>query len=154
MKLSMRNGVIAVTGEGKTIEVDIVDGELEIYCDAATIEELEDEDGVEDVIEFEDEPDKPTNAFAHLEDRTKPCDVIEGLVVGDKVRLRKDLSREIDDIRDIGLLDLLIEELEPLDSFAVEHITCSYDEHSEKEEPEIYAKGWHISTRWVEKVEG
>lgn len=153
MKLSMRNGVITVTGEGKTIEVDIVDGELEIYGDA-TIEEFEDEDGVEEVIEFEDEPDKPTNAFAHLEDRTKPCDIIDNLVVGDKVRLRKDLSREVDDIRDIGLVDLLIEELEPLDSFAVEHITCAYDEHSEKEEPEIYSKGWHISTRWVEKVEG
>lgn len=151
MKLSMRNGVITVTGEGKTIEVETVDGELEIYGDV-TIEELEDEDG-EEVIEFEDEPDKPTNAFAHLEDRVKPYDVIEGLVAGDKVRLRKDLSHEVDNIRDIGLVDLLIEDLEPLDSFKVEHITCSYDEHSEKEEPEIYSKGWHISTRWIEKVE-
>ena len=152
MKLSMRNGVITVTGEGKTIEVETVDDELVIYGDV-TIEELEDEDGVEEVIEFEDEPDKPTDAFAHLEDRTKPYDIIDNLVVGDKIRLRKDLSREVDDVREIALMDELIEELEPLDSFEVEEVMYAYDEHSEKEEPEIYSKGWYLSTRWVEKVE-
>ena len=152
MKLSMRNGVITVTGEGKTIEVETVDGELVIYGDV-TIEELEDEDGVEEVIEFEDEPDKPTDAFAHLEDRTKPYDIIDNLVVGDKIRLRKDLTMEVDNVREIALMDELIEELEPLDSFEVEKIVYAYDEHSEKEEPEIYSKCWYLSTRWVEKVE-
>jgi hypothetical protein len=153
VKLSMRNGVLLVEEKhGDSIEIEVVDGELVIYGDDVTIEELEDEDG-EEVIEFEDEPDKPTNAFAHLEDRVKPYDVIEGLVIGDKVRLRQDLTWKIDNVIDIGLVNLLIEDLEPLDSFEVERVTCSYDEHSEKEEPEIYSKGWNISTRWIEKVE-
>ena len=152
VKLSMRNGVLLVEEKhGDSIEIEAVDGELVVYGDV-TIEELEDEDG-EEVIEFEDEPDKPTNAFAHLEDRVKPYDIIDNLVVGDKVRLRKDLSREVDNIRDIGLVDQLIEELEPLDSFEVEEMMYTYDEYSEKEEPQIYSEGWHISTRWVEKVE-
>jgi hypothetical protein len=150
----MKNGVITVTGEGKTIEVETVDGELVVYGDSdVIIEELEDEEE-EEVIEFEDEPDKPTNAFAHLEDRVKPYDIIDNIVVGDKVRLRKDLTLEVDNVIDIGLVDRLIEELEPLDSFEVEEIMYTYDEHSEKEELQIYSDGWHISTRWVEKVEG
>ena len=114
---------------------------------------MEDEDGVEEVIEFEDEPDKPTDAFAHLEDRTKPYDIIDNLVVGDKIRLRKDLTMEIDNVREIALINELIEELEQLDSFEVEKIVYAYDEHSEKEEPEICSKGWYLSTRWVEKIE-
>lgn len=153
MKLSMRNGVLLVEEKhGDSIEIESVDGELVIYGDI-TIEELEDEDGVEEVIEFEDEPDKPTNAFANLEDRTKPYDVIYNLQVGDKVRLRKDLSREVDDVRYIALVDELIEELEQLDYFDVEEVAYAYDEHSEKEEPEISSKSWYLSTRWVEKVE-
>ena len=43
MKLSMNNGVLTVTGEGKTIEVDIVDGELEVFGDFVVEEESEEE---------------------------------------------------------------------------------------------------------------
>ena len=148
MKLSMRNGVITVTGEGKTIEVETVDGELVVYGDSdVIIEELEDEEEEEEV---EDEPEEPTDAFEH---RTKPYDIIYGIQVGDKVRLRKDLDWEIDNVSKIGLVEELIEELEYLDSFEVEELTYKYDEHSGQDELQIRAQGWYLSTRWVEKVE-
>ena len=41
MKLSMNNGVLTIIGEGKTIEFDIVDGELEVFGDFVVEEESE-----------------------------------------------------------------------------------------------------------------
>lgn len=157
MELKMRNGVLIVSGEGKVIEVDIVDGELVVYGDDVTIEELEDEDG-EEAIEFEDEPDKPTNAFAHLEDRTEPYPLIEGLKVGDNVRLRKDLDVNFDDIRAIGLsrYDEMLEDLSGED-IEIRAIDFEYDEIEDDYFDCLEVEGsedvWFLSTRWVTKVE-
>ena len=43
MELKMNNGVLTIIGEGKTIEVDIVDGELEVFGDFVVEEESEEE---------------------------------------------------------------------------------------------------------------
>lgn len=64
----MRDGVLIVSEYGNTIEVTVVNGELEVFGDVI-VEEIESEDEVEGLIEFPEEPDMPKNSKAHLVDR-------------------------------------------------------------------------------------
>lgn len=155
MELKMNNGVLTIIGEGKTIEVDIVDGELEVFGDFVVVDE-ESEEELEEVIEFEDEPNKPRDAFSHLVDRKEAYPIIDNIKVGDKVRLRLDLDYEIDEIPlrryDEMLKDLANKDLEVL------NVDEEYDEISETYEDCLkvsngYSHVWYLSTRWVTKVE-
>ena len=153
----MRDGVLTVIGEGKTIEVDIVDGELEVFGDFV-VEEEELEEEVEETISFPDEPDMPTNSKAHLVDRSEHYPLIEGLKVGDNVRLRQDLDVDSDNIKAIGLFryeDMLAD----LSGKNVEirAIYFEYDEIDDSDFDCLEVEGskgvWYLSTRWVTKVE-
>lgn len=151
----MRNGVLIVSGEGKVIEVDMVDGEIEVFGDFI-IEEEELEDEVEEVMSFPDEPGMPTNSKAHLVDRTEPYPLIEGLKVGDKIRLRLDLDEEIDDIKAIGLYYEMLADLSCKD-IEIGAIDSEYDEIEDNYfdclKVACSNNTWFLSTRWVTKVE-
>ena len=150
----MRDGVLIVSEYGDTIEVAIVNGELEVFGDVI-VEEIESEDEVEELIEFPEEPDMPTNSKAHLVDqRTEHYPLIKGLKVGDKVKLRLDLDEDLDEIEDIGL-DNYSEMLADLSEkdITIEYIEEDYDEISDTNEDCLYIDGWYLSTRWVTKVE-
>ena len=153
----MENGVLIVSGEGKVIEVDIVDGELVVYGDMI-VEEIESEDETEELIEFPEEPDMPTNSKAHLVYRDGYYPLIEGLKVGDKVRLREDLDVDSDNIKAIGLsrYDEMLVDLGDKD-IEIRAIDLEYDEIDDDYfnclEVEGSKNSWFLSTRWVTKVE-
>lgn len=152
----MEDGVLTVSEKhGETVEVAIVNGELEVFGNGnVVIEEIESEDGVEEVIEFPDEPDMPTDSKTHLVDRTKPYPLIQGLKVGDKVRLRLDLDMYRDDVKAIGLRAYynMLEDLSERD-ILIKKIYEEYDDISGTSEDCLYIDGWYLSTRWVTKVE-
>ncbi len=155
MELKMRDGVLIVIEYGYAIEIAIVNGELEVFGDVI-VEEIEPEDEVEELIEFPEEPDMPTNSKAHLVDkRTKHYPLIKGLKVGDKVKLRLDLDEDLDEIENIGLYDNYYEMLADLSEkdITIEYIEEDYDEISDTNEDCLYIEGWYLSTRWVTKVE-
>jgi hypothetical protein len=146
----MENGVLTVSEKhGETVEVAIVNGELEVFGDVI-VEEIELEDGVEELIGFPEEPDMPTNSKAHLVDRVKPYPLIQGLKVGDKVRLRLDLDIDMDDITEIGLRGYydMLEDLSERD-ILIERIDAEYDEISDTNEDCLFIEDWYLSTRWV-----
>lgn len=153
MRLIMKDGVLTVEEKhGESVEIAIVDGELEVFGNVA-IEEEEIEEEKEEVIEFPDEPDMPTDSKANY--RYKPYPVIKGLEEGDKVRLRLDLDFEIDNIISIGLdrydemlaylggRDLIVEDI---------GIEEEYNEFSHMNEDCIEIEDWFLSTRWVTEV--
>ena len=154
----MRNGVLTISEKhGETIEVFISDDdELEILGNVV-VEEEEPEEEIEEIIEFPDEPDMPTNSKAHLVDRAEPYPLIEGLKVGDKVRLRQDLDVDLDDIKAIGLLvyDEMLADLGDED-LKIRAIDFEYDEIDDSYFDCLDVAGskdvWYLSTRWVTKV--
>lgn len=155
MELKMNSGVLTVIGENKIIEVDVNEnGELEVFGDVV-VEEEDSEEELEEVIEFENEPNKPRDAFAHLVDREEAYPIINGINVGDKVRLRLDLDEKIDEIPDIGLCryDEMIEEIGNRD-IEVLNIDKEYDSISDTYEDCLrvhneHNSSWFLSTRWV-----
>lgn len=146
MKLTMKDGVLTVTGEGKSIEVANINGELEVFGNVV-VEEIEEEK--EEAIEFPDEPDMPTDSKAHYRDKHYP--LIKGLEVGDKVRLRLDLDEDIDEIGSIGFYDnydCMLADLGEED-LIIEDIDEEYDKVSGTGEDCLEIRGWYLSTRWV-----
>ena len=152
MELELKDGVLTVSEKhGNTIEIAVVDGELEVYGNVV-IEEAESEEEKGDEIIFPDEPEK-ADKFAHLVDRTEQYPTITGLKIGDKVRLRLDLDDELDDIEEIGLLyEHIIADLHGRD-LTIENVRLGYNNVSEMDEDVLYLERWYLSTRWVTKVE-
>ena len=147
MQLKIRDGVLTVSEKhGDTIEIAVVDGELEVYGNVA-IEEVESEEEEEEEIVFPDEPEK-VDKFAHLVDRTEQYPLIEGLKKGDRVRLRLDLDEDLDEVENIGLAYKWIRrELSRRD------LIVGSVRSSDTDGDIIYIERWYLSTRWVTKVE-
>ena len=154
----MRDGVLTISEKhGETIEVFTGDdGELEVLGNVI-VEEEEPEEEIVEIIEFPDEPDMPNDSKAHLVDRDGHYPLIEGLKVGDKVRLRQDLDVDLDDIKAIGLLvyDEMLADLSDKD-IEIRAIDFEYDEIEDDDFDCLKVKGsknvWFLSTRWVTKV--
>ena len=155
----MRDGVLTISEKhGETIEVFTGDdGELEVLGNVV-VEEEEPEEEIEEPIDFPDEPDMPKDSKTHLVDRNEHYPLIEGLKVGDKVRLRQDLDVYSDDIKAIGLFRYE-EMLADLSDKDIEIITIyfEYDEIDDSDYDCLAVAGsnniWYLSTRWVTKVE-
>ena len=155
----MRNGVLTISAKhGETIEVFTGDdGELEVLGNVV-VEEEEPEEEIEEIIDFPDEPDMPIDSKSHLVDRVEPYPLIQGLKVGDKVRLRQDLDVDSDDIKEIGLLsyDEMLADLSDKD-IEIRAIDFEYDEIDDDYFDCLEVEGsravWFLSTRWVTKVE-
>ena len=155
----MRDGVLTISEKhGETIEVFTADdGELEVLGNVV-VEEEEPEEEIEESIDFPDEPDMPNDSKAHLVDRSEHYPLIDGLKVGDNVRLRQDLDVDFDDIKDIGLLryDEMLADLSGKD-IEIRAIYFEYDEIDDSDFDCLEVEGskgvWYLSTRWVTKVE-
>lgn len=107
------------------------------------------EDSEEEMEEIIESPDEPTNTY-----RNGHYPLIEGLQVGDKVRLRLDLDEEEDNIKYIGLYgyyEYMLKDLADRD-LIIEGIIKRYDEIADTHKDDLYIDGWHLSTRWVTKV--
>lgn len=153
MKLTMKDGVLTVEGNGEVIDVAIINDELEVFGNVVVEEVEEEKEEKEEAIEFPDEPDMPTDSKAHY--RTEHYPLIKGLKVGDKVKLRLDLDEDLDEIESIALYDnydCMLLELGEGD-LTIGNIVDNYDEVSNRDEDCLEIRGWFLSTRWVTKVE-